>query len=211
MKNEILSNFLRSNSYSSGIMKSGSNVGKITSTEENRGTSFLSFSFSPADNVFPRAEVFNQITKPKTYIGETVRSEIFRWVSLACLSAYALRVIKSHRCESWQRVIRGGEKAPLRGNRLPGLHNRTTRVRINRRESSLWLGQSRYGKITILRLIFMPEVRGRRVIYKAFHLKTSKKMTQTTESSRISLKETICNNVRHIFPYFFTYLRNWLI
>lgn len=146
MKNEILSNFLRSNSYSSGIMKSGSNVGKITSTEENRGTSFLSFSFSPADNVFPRGEVFNQITKPKTYIGETVRSEIFRRASLACLSAYALRVIKSHRCESWQRVIRGGEKATLRGNRLPGLHNRTkyvsayksTRVESVARPIEIW-------------------------------------------------------------------------
>lgn len=96
-------------------------------------------------------------------------------------------------------MIRGGEKATLRGNRLPGLHNRTTRVRINRRESSLWLGQSRYGKITILRLIFMPEVRGRRVIYRAFHLKTSKKMTQTTESSRISLKK---NYLQQCSPHF---------
>lgn len=34
----------------------------------------------------------------------------------------------------------------------------------------------------------MPEVRGGRVIYRAFHLKTSKKMTRTTESSRISSK-----------------------
>lgn len=55
----------------------------------------------------------------------------------------------------------------------------------------------------------MREVRGRSVIYRAFHLKTNKKITQTTESSRISLEKKLFATM--FATFFRTFLRTYEI